>query len=520
MARIAQQQVRSDGDQIIKQGEPGDGFYVVVEGQVRVTLAETGDTEVARITEGGFFGEMALLSDQRRSASVWSIGTTTLLFFIREHFLPILTTNPRLRELLGGVASKREEDNLWSVLFGDDEVQQTIAELDEGTHELTQIAVAAASEETQTATSVPGEPTLASNSQQVVGPDSAAFGAAEVEAMAAKVAGEDDTHVNVVPTPAVTRQPALSDHVEEPARRGFGAHARVLLNAGQGMVRRSVQPLVGRPDAIAVALSVSFSLGIGIASVVSTMADSDPPQPLCAGAPSAEPAGAAGQLPELPPEPLPDTRDYVAAADQLTDTSPPITSAAGGIPSDASANTESEEPALPPDEANAHEQAAVGLNTDNAGLQAPLPPTKVDTTPPTAPAAEVANKDTAAPAPTPERKELRKALLGAHTSGDYKRALEAGYRLRSLYTLDWESEFVLAETERKAGLLQEAIASYRLFAEHNPTNIYADDALFHSAEILQSLGQKQKAKELYRQVADNPKSDFRDSAAKRVQEIQ
>lgn len=129
IAELAQHQVRKDGECIIREGDVGDGFYLLVEGQVRVTLKDKSNAEIARIGAGGFFGEMALLSDQRRSASVWAVGDTTLLFFERQAFLPILRDHPTMREILSGVALRRTEENLWRVLFDDADVQKSLAEL-------------------------------------------------------------------------------------------------------------------------------------------------------------------------------------------------------------------------------------------------------------------------------------------------------------------------------------------------------------------------------------------------------
>lgn len=129
IAGIAENKNFQDGELIIKQGDAGDGCYLLVEGQVRVTLAEQGDKEVARISAGGFFGEMAMLKDTKRSASVWSIGQTTTLWFSKELFTPILAEYTQMREVLSGVALKRTEENLWRMLFDDDEVQKSIAQL-------------------------------------------------------------------------------------------------------------------------------------------------------------------------------------------------------------------------------------------------------------------------------------------------------------------------------------------------------------------------------------------------------
>ncbi len=131
IAAMAKHELRMSDEQVIAEGGPGDGFYLVVEGQVRVTLAEKNNQEIARIGAGGFFGEMAMLSDRKRSASVWTVGPTTLLFFGRADFLPLLDDYPTLREVLSGVALKRTEENLWRSLFEDDEVQRSIGSLSE-----------------------------------------------------------------------------------------------------------------------------------------------------------------------------------------------------------------------------------------------------------------------------------------------------------------------------------------------------------------------------------------------------
>ena len=130
MAAVADNRSFETGALVIRQGDEGDGFYLVVEGQVRVTLAEKGNKEVARIDQGGFFGEMALLSDQKRSASVWTVGPSTLLWFDKQKFMPLLHDYPTMREVLSGVALKRTEENLWRVLFDDEEVQRSLAQLD------------------------------------------------------------------------------------------------------------------------------------------------------------------------------------------------------------------------------------------------------------------------------------------------------------------------------------------------------------------------------------------------------
>ncbi|HUH04360.1 MAG TPA: cyclic nucleotide-binding domain-containing protein [Kofleriaceae bacterium] len=75
-----------DGAPVIRQGEPGQSFFFVASGEVRVsaTSAVSGDNELARLHEGSIFGEMALLSAQPRSASVTVVGEADLLEVTRD----------------------------------------------------------------------------------------------------------------------------------------------------------------------------------------------------------------------------------------------------------------------------------------------------------------------------------------------------------------------------------------------------------------------------------------------------
>src|SRR5207244_4841936 len=74
--------VKPAGESIIRQGEPGDALYVVVRGEVAVSLDGVG--EVATLGEGSFFGELALLTEQPRQATVSAIGEVELLEIGRD----------------------------------------------------------------------------------------------------------------------------------------------------------------------------------------------------------------------------------------------------------------------------------------------------------------------------------------------------------------------------------------------------------------------------------------------------
>jgi hypothetical protein len=73
---------------IIREGDPGDGLYVILEGSVAVTR---GGSEIALLGAGTHFGEMALLNDRPRSATVSARTRVRLMKMDRAGFHELLT---------------------------------------------------------------------------------------------------------------------------------------------------------------------------------------------------------------------------------------------------------------------------------------------------------------------------------------------------------------------------------------------------------------------------------------------
>lgn len=95
-----------DGETVFEIGVPGLGMYVVVEGGVRV-LGGVGDrtVELARLGPGDHFGEMALIDEVERSATVVSVGRSRLLGIFRPDFWELVRREPRLGAvILEGIA--------------------------------------------------------------------------------------------------------------------------------------------------------------------------------------------------------------------------------------------------------------------------------------------------------------------------------------------------------------------------------------------------------------------------------
>lgn len=86
-----------DGEVIVRQGEAGDCMYVVQEGQVEVLLGQEGNqARVAVMGEGEFFGEMALIEREVRSATVRAFGRVRVLTVDKATFLRRIHEDPSL----------------------------------------------------------------------------------------------------------------------------------------------------------------------------------------------------------------------------------------------------------------------------------------------------------------------------------------------------------------------------------------------------------------------------------------
>lgn len=86
------------GDVIFSAGDPGDGFYVVESGQVRIaaTVGRNEPRTLATIGPGDFFGEMAVVDAEPRSASAIAEAPTRTFFLTRDKLLNLLREKPRL----------------------------------------------------------------------------------------------------------------------------------------------------------------------------------------------------------------------------------------------------------------------------------------------------------------------------------------------------------------------------------------------------------------------------------------
>jgi hypothetical protein len=95
------------GSEIIRQGDPGDRFYVIEEGEVVVSK---NGRQVATLQQGDFFGEIALLREIPRTATVTAQTDTLLYALERDDFLEAVTGHPQSAEAADAVTRARLAD--------------------------------------------------------------------------------------------------------------------------------------------------------------------------------------------------------------------------------------------------------------------------------------------------------------------------------------------------------------------------------------------------------------------------
>lgn len=100
------------GEKIFGEGDPGDGLYIIAKGTVQI-VCQVGDGQrrvLSRLDDDDFFGEMAVLDDQARSASAIAETDVEVHFIPRDDLLGALSRSPELAVRLVKEFSLRMRD--------------------------------------------------------------------------------------------------------------------------------------------------------------------------------------------------------------------------------------------------------------------------------------------------------------------------------------------------------------------------------------------------------------------------
>lgn len=93
LAEIGKRRRYPAGETIIREGESGVAFYIVLSGAARVE--QRGET-IGQVAAGDFFGELALIEEHPRSATIVAVEDTECLGFTRWEFTALLDEHPEV----------------------------------------------------------------------------------------------------------------------------------------------------------------------------------------------------------------------------------------------------------------------------------------------------------------------------------------------------------------------------------------------------------------------------------------
>jgi trk system potassium uptake protein TrkA len=104
------------GETVFRQGDKGDAFYIVYKGSVEVRLKRLVflSKTVATLKTGDFLGEIALISDEPRTATIVAAEPTLLFTLISTDFQFVLHENPAAAAEMQRIAARRKFDSAHS----------------------------------------------------------------------------------------------------------------------------------------------------------------------------------------------------------------------------------------------------------------------------------------------------------------------------------------------------------------------------------------------------------------------
>jgi signal transduction histidine kinase len=112
LCRIAREHSFAAGQEIFKEGDSGDGVYVVKEGLVEISsaMADQDKRIFAQVNPGEMFGEMAVIELKPRSASATAVSASVVYFIPRDEMIKLVERSPLLAFEWLRVTSQRLRD--------------------------------------------------------------------------------------------------------------------------------------------------------------------------------------------------------------------------------------------------------------------------------------------------------------------------------------------------------------------------------------------------------------------------
>jgi CRP-like cAMP-binding protein len=93
LADIGKKRTYEPGEAIVREGETGTALYIILSGRATV---EQGGNVLGELKAGDFFGELALIEEHRRSATVTAADPTDCVLYVAWEFTSLLAEHPEI----------------------------------------------------------------------------------------------------------------------------------------------------------------------------------------------------------------------------------------------------------------------------------------------------------------------------------------------------------------------------------------------------------------------------------------
>jgi CRP-like cAMP-binding protein len=96
LMHLIHNRVYAANEYIFYQNDPGIGLYIIIKGEVLITLDESGERfDLAKLGRGDFFGELALLDEEKRSASAISFKESQIAVIFKPDLDDFVNSYPK-----------------------------------------------------------------------------------------------------------------------------------------------------------------------------------------------------------------------------------------------------------------------------------------------------------------------------------------------------------------------------------------------------------------------------------------
>jgi CRP-like cAMP-binding protein len=105
------------GETVLREGDPGDTMFLVMDGTLRVeTNGVNGTVHLAELGRGACVGEVSVLTGAPRTATVTAITNVSVATFARHRVSRVLDQSPKVRALLEQLIERRADDAVAKII--------------------------------------------------------------------------------------------------------------------------------------------------------------------------------------------------------------------------------------------------------------------------------------------------------------------------------------------------------------------------------------------------------------------